>query len=458
MTVVDFNEYVAEREEQARPPEYSDESLALRFAERHARDLRYVAAWGRWLTWNGSHWLFDEKLLAFETARKICRVASAECNDSRIAKGLASAKTVAAVERLAQADPRLAATIEQWDADPWLLGTPDGVVNLRTGEMRPPQPEDYITKTTAVSPGGECSDWERFLERILSGDQELKSFLQRVCGYALTGVTREHALFFLYGTGANGKSVFVNTINGILNSYQRTAAIETFTASTSDRHPTDLAGLRGARLVTAMETEEGRRWAESKIKSLTGGDKIAARFMRQDFFEFTPQFKLLVAGNHKPGLRAVDEAMRRRVNLIPFTVTIPADERDSGLAERLKTEWGGILQWAIEGCLDWQKNGLKQPDAVTAATEEYLAEEDVPAIWLQECCEQGSKFWASARDLYDSFKSWAERSGEFVVSSKRFSLQLSDRGFDRAKMGGQRGFRGLRLRSQTEYKFPEALD
>jgi putative DNA primase/helicase len=150
----------------------------------------------------------------------------------------------------------------------------------------------------------------------------------------------------------------------------------------------------------------------------------------------------------------VDEAMRRRVNLIPFTVTIPANERDSGLAEGLKTEWGGILQWAIEGCLDWQKNGLKQPEAVTAATEEYLAEEDVPAIWLQECCELGTKFWASRRELYDSYKLWADLSGEFAVSSKRFSLQLTDRGFDRAKVNGRRGFQGLRLRSQTEYESP----
>ena len=162
--------------------------------------------------------------------------------------------------------------------------------------------------------------------------------MQRVFGYALSGDTSAHALFFLFGTGANGKSVTIDTVAGILNDYHRTAAIETFTASSVERHPTDLAGLRGARLVTAVETEEGRRWAESRIKTLTGGDKIAARFMRQDYFEFSPQFKLVIAGNHKPGLRSVDEAIRRRFHLIPFTVTIPPASRDPQLREKLKAE------------------------------------------------------------------------------------------------------------------------
>jgi putative DNA primase/helicase len=192
--------------------------------------------------------------------------------------------------------------------------------------------------------------------------------MQRMFGYALTGDTTAHALFFLFGTGANGKSVTIDTIAGILNDYHRTAAIETFTASTTERHPTDLAGLRGARLVTAVETEEDRRWAESRIKTLTRGDTIAARFMRQDYFEFAPQFKLVIAGNHKPGLRSVDEAIRRRFHLLPFTVTIPHAERNPNLREQLKAEWPGILSWMLEGCLDWQRRGLCPPKAVLDAT------------------------------------------------------------------------------------------
>jgi putative DNA primase/helicase len=189
-----------------------------------------------------------------------------------------------------------------------------------------------------------------FLSKITNGNAELSEYLARMAGYCLTGSTNEHALFFCYGTGANGKTTLVNAITGCIGDYHRTAPIETFTQSHNDRHPTELAALRGARLVTAVETEEGRRWAESKIKALTGGDAIAARFMRQDFFEYVPQFKLLIAGNHKPGLRSVDEAIRRRFNLVPFTVTIPPEERDEGLPEKLKAELPGILAWMIRGC------------------------------------------------------------------------------------------------------------
>ena len=317
------NDNTDDDEHEHRPPAFTEEALALKFAALHEEDVRYVAPWGRWMIWDGTRWLFDETLRGFDLARKLCRQASAECNKSKAANVLASAKTVAAIERLAKADRRLAATTDQWDANPWLLNTPDGVVDLKTGELRPHRPDDYLTRITAVGAGGECPTWKAFLNRVTGGDTELQSFLQRMSGLALTGDTSAHALFFLHGTGANGKSVFLSTVSGIALGYHKTAPIETFTASSIDRHPTDLAGLRGARVVTAVETEEGRRWAESRIKALTGGDKISARFMRQDFFEFTPQFKLIIAGNHKPGLRSVDEAIRRRFHLIPFTVTIP---------------------------------------------------------------------------------------------------------------------------------------
>jgi putative DNA primase/helicase len=289
-------------EAEPRPPAFTDEALALRFAEVHTTDLRYVAAWGRWLCFDGTCWRFDETLLAFNYARQICRQAAAECN-KKVRKTLASAKTVAAVERLAKADRRLAATVDQWDADPWAINTPVGIIDLRTGNLRPQRADDYVTKVTGVAPNASCLTpiWDAFLDRIMGGDAELIAFLQRMAGYALTGLTREHAMFFLYGRGANGKTTFLGAIIACASDYHRTAPIETFTAATGERHPTDLAGLRGARLVTAIETEEGRRWAESKIKALTGGDRIAARFMRQDFFEYTPQFKLMIAGNHKPG-------------------------------------------------------------------------------------------------------------------------------------------------------------
>ena len=214
-------------------------------------------------------------------------------------------------------------------------------------------------------------------------------------GYCLTGVTSEHALFFLYGTGANGKSVFVSTLAAILGDYATIAAMDMFMATTGDRHPTDMAGLRGARMVSSIETEQGRRWAESKLKALTGGDRITARFMRQDFFEFTPQFKLLVAGNHKPAIRNVDEAMRRRLHMIPFTVTIPPAKRDQRLQDRLLAERDGILAWAVQGCLEWQRVGLRPPAAVKAATDEYFEAEDALGRWMAEGCVRGANLTAT---------------------------------------------------------------
>jgi putative DNA primase/helicase len=433
-----------------RPAEFSDDDLALRFTAQYGSDLRYTAAWGRWSHWDGSRWKRDATRCAFDLARGVCRVAASGCPKSQVASRIASAATVAAVERLAQADRRHAATVEQWDADPWLLNTPAGVVELRTGALRPNKQEDYMTKIAGTEPGGDCPRWRAFLTRITDSNEDLQRFMQRMCGYALTGVTCEHALFFMYGTGANGKSVFLNTVAGVLGDYAKTAPIEAFVASTSEHHPTDLAGLQGARLVTAVETEDGRRWAESKLKALTGGDRIAARFMRQDFFEFAPQFKLVIAGNHKPGLRTVDEAMRRRFNLLPFTVTIPASERDLELTEKLSAEWGGILQWMIEGCISWQREGLDAPAVVREATADYLAAEDTLGRWLEECCVSDKCRSTTAAGLFESWTTWCEENGEQCGSQKAFSENLHSRGFLRVRQAhGKRAFSGVGLRSDT---------
>jgi len=412
-----------------------EDAIALAFAEKYQGDLRYVAGFGKWMAFDGMRWSADSTLATFDKVRELCR-----------AMHSASAKTVSAVTSLARADRRLAATVEQWDADQWLLNTPAGTVDLRTGATRPHDPRDYVTKIAAVSPSGDYPLWKQFLDRVTGGDRQLVDFLQRMSGYALTGSTVEHALFFLYGTGANGKSVFMSTVAGILADYQRTAPIETFTATTGgDRHPTDLAGLRGARLVTATETEEGRRWAESRIKTLTGGDPVSARFMRQDFFDFTPQFKLVISGNHKPGLRSVNEAIRRRFHLIPFTVTIPKEERDPDLTEKLKAEWPGILQWMIEGCLQWQESGLAAPAAVTEATKSYLESEDAIGNWIEDCCSQDAQAETLLKRLFESYKSWAEANEEFVISNKKFASALEDRGVKSRKTERGKAVRGLGL-------------
>jgi putative DNA primase/helicase len=255
-------------------------------------------------------------------------------------------------------------------------------VNLLTGERYAPRPEDFMTRCAAVAPRGSCPLWLRFLNRVTDGDRDLQHYLQRVAGYCLTGRTSEHAMFFLYGTGANGKTVFTSTLAGMMGDYAIAAPMELLIETKTDRHPTELAMLRGARLVIASETQAGRNWNEARIKALTGGDKIVARFMRGDFFEFIPQFKLMISGNHKPTLRNVDEAIRRRLHLIPFTVTIPPEERDRDLADKLRAEWPGILQWAIDGSLEWRRVGLLPPEAVQHATEDYLQAEDDVLSWF----------------------------------------------------------------------------
>jgi putative DNA primase/helicase len=429
-----------------RPPAFTDEALALHFSEQHKDRLRYVAAWGRWLIWDGAVWRFDDTMQAFDFARTICRQAAAECNEPRVAAAVASAKTVAAVERLAKADRRHAATVDQWDNDPWLLNTPAGVIDVCTGKVRKHNAADHMTKITAVAPGGDCPLWLRFLARITACDQELQAFLQRVAGYALTGSTREHALFFGYGTGANGKGTFLNALTGILGGYAVAATTETFTASQSDRHPTDLAMLRGARLVTAQETEEGRRWAESRIKALTGGDPITARFMRQDFFTYVPQFKLFIAGNHKPGLRNVDEAIRRRFNLIPFEVRIPSEERDHDLPEKLRAEWPGILRWMICGCSAWQTEELSPPAAVTNATDDYLQAEDSLSLWIGERCKKIGYGNTEVSRLFADWRQWAQAAGEDAGSQKRFSQAMEARGFAKVRTSaGRMAFGGIAL-------------
>ena len=305
----------------------TEDDVARLFADEYAGQLLYCHSTGAWFRWGGQHWEKNETQLPLHFVRLLARDLSA--GGEKTEKTTVRKKSFAkGVETFAQADPAFSVTIEAWDKYPFLLGTPGGTVDLRTGLRRNADPADGITKLTSVAPAAsaDCPLWLRFLDESTGGDAELIRFLQQWCGYSLTGDTREHALIFIYGGGGNGKSVFLNTASYILKDYATMAAMDTFTASRGDKHPTDLAMLRGARLVTASETEEGKAWAEARIKSLTGGDAISARFMRQDFFEFKPAFKLCIIGNHKPVLQNVDDAARRRFNIIPFTRK-PAESR-----------------------------------------------------------------------------------------------------------------------------------
>jgi putative DNA primase/helicase len=437
----------------------TQDGLALDLGDRWT-DARYVEGWGSWLFHDGVVWRFDQTLMHMTRARAFLR-RYAETLGPEFdvkAKELRRADTVARVVALARSNPAQAATVAQWDSDDWLLGTPAGTVDLRTGELRDPRPEDYITKTTAVapaSPGTAAPLWSRVLERIAANDAELQEYLQRYFGMGLTGCIREHVFAFGHGAGANGKSLTLNTIKAIMGEYALVIPTEMLMVSTGDRHPTELARLRGVRLAIGSETEEGKRWAESRIKSLTGGEPIAARFMRQDFFEFTPKFKLFLVGNHRPSLRGVDEAMRRRLHLVPFTVTIPPDERDPELPEKLRAEWPAILRWMIDGCLAWQRHGLQPPDVVRAATDAYLTAEDAISLWLEECAEIQPDAWEATGSLFASWRRWTERSGEFTGTQKRFAQILQERGFEAKRQGGTglRGYRGIRLTPTPEAKW-----
>ncbi|MBK8176586.1 MAG: toprim domain-containing protein [Rhodospirillales bacterium] len=436
---------------------YCEEAITLAFSERNIDHFRYCDVLGKWFEWDEGRWREDDKRRVFTHARKLCREKSGQALADveheraamRIANTVAAARTVAAVVNLARADGRHATAPADWDADPWVLNTPAGIVDLRCGELGPHSRAALCSKMTAAAPSqSACPRWRRFLDEVTGGDVELQAFLARVAGYGLTGSTREHALFFLYGTGANGKGTFLNMLTGILGDYAQIAGMDTFTESQTDRHPAELAVLRGARVVAAQETDEGRRWAESRIKALTGGDPITARFMRQDFFTYAPQFKLLIAGNHKPGLRNIDEAIRRRFHLLPFTVRIPPEQRDPKLSDKLREEWSAILGWAIEGCLEWQAGGLNPPVAVVDATAEYFDDEDSFGQWLGECCIRDARAHETTRDLYAAWSAWADRAGMLAGSEPKFRGALKARGFvaKREAGTGRSGFVGVGLR------------
>jgi putative DNA primase/helicase len=449
------------------PEKFSEDNAALAFSKRHAEELRYVAGWGRWMKWDGARWTNEDTLEVFDLARVVCREFARDARTdgslsdsqrSRVATVYGKSQTVTSVEKLAKADRRHAATTRQWDSDPWLLNTPAGVVDLRDGTLHPQRRDAYMTKITSVAPGGDCPTWRKFLDVATHGDTELQVFMQQLAGYSLTGITREQILAFVYGPGGNGKGTFINTLQWVMGDYATTAAMDLFTERKHEGHPTELAGLMGARLVTAQETEEGKRWAEARIKAMTGGDPIKARFMRQDEFEFIPQFKLLIAGNHKPGLRNVDEAIRRRLRLIPFDVMIPAEKRDQHLAEKLRGEGPGILQWAIDGCLDWQARGLLTPARVLAATEDYLEQQDSFGLWLEECTVRipGATKRSS---LYESFKAWADRSGEYQLPQKRWVAALEQRGFSTMTRKGYPVVEGVGLKEvQNAPYWPDERD
>ncbi len=420
------------------PPAYrSEQWLATEVVERCSGILRYNAASEQWLVWNRGRWQPDAEMLAEDTVKlelrgiadQIARQGSTEKEKkSNLAAAVAicSAAKVSNIARLVKMDRAIAVSPELLDLDPWILNTPAGIVDLLTGRVREPDPDLLCTRSVAVAPD-QCPTplWDSYLIEATAGDRGLQQYLQRLSGYALTGSVREHQFTFIHGTGGNGKGIFLGVLMGILGTYHRNSPMDTFVASHTDRHPTELAMLAGARLVTASETGAGKAWDEPKLKRMTGGDPITARHMREDFFTYLPQFKLVFIGNHKPEIRNLDKAMRRRTHLVPFTVTPQIDDKELGV--KLREEWPGILAWMIEGCLKWQKLGLLPPQSVLDATEDYFDESNPVGQWLEECCEPaGVDEWIPLVTLFDSWREWQHRRGDqYVGKIQRLGSELA---------------------------------
>ena len=447
------------------PVDFTDDWCAEQIMPLLADKLRYDYPNDRWHAWDGTRWahatMGEQERLVLDGLRKLARSyrptlmrleGKARQKAAQTIAKLGNAGMLSNVTRMLQSHPQIVVGIDAFDMLLWEINTPGGTVDLKTGELLEHDPKAMHSKSTAVTPlPGAAPIWTRFLNEATRGDKDLARFMQKTVGYSLTGVCEEQTLSFVWGGGLNGKSVFLDTVSDIIEEYAATAPMDTFSSSKGDRHPTDLAGLMGARLVTASETQAGRSWDEQRVKALTGGDKIRARFMRQDFVEFQPRFKLIIVGNHEPQIDNVDEAMRRRIHIIPFTFKPPI--RDGKLKEKLKAEWPQILQWMIEGCTMWQNEGLEPPECVLTRTRQYFLEEDQPRNWLEANCTLEPEGNMSAADAYQSWSLWCSAQGEPCGTQRSLTKSLRplehELGIQHGKVGERdkrmNGWHGIRL-------------
>jgi putative DNA primase/helicase len=439
----------------------SDLGNGLRLVARHGGDLRYVPQWGKWLAWDGTRWAVDDSCEVMRRAKETMLALAEEVRRLRAGKrrktlmkfalSSQSEGRLRAMIKLAQSERGIAVHADALDADPWLLNVQNGTVDLRTGQLREHRQADLITKCAPVAydPEAKAPLWGRFLDTTFEGNAEVMRYVQEAIGYTLTGCTSEQCWFPLYGVGANGKSVFLGVVRALLGSrdYARHIATETLVVTSNHiRIRSDLARLQGARLVSAAETEHGHRLAESLVKQLTGQDPLTARALYQNETEYVPTFKLWLAVNFKPQVRSNDPATWRRIRLIEFKVVIPPEQRDQWLLEKLMGELPGVLNWAIEGCLRWQRDSLRTPAAVLSAVADYRREMDSVGRFIEDECVTGPLCWVASKDLRKAYETWCVEMGEAPLSRKALAADLEERGCKSASTGTQRGWRGIGLR------------
>lgn len=439
---------------------FSDTGNAERFVRQHADTVRFVPQNGKWLMWHGSHWEFCDAStatnLAIVSAKSLLNEAakstspiSREALSKHAKSSLSKAKLQAAVS-LASAMPPIVVNNAELDSDDFLLGVENGVVDLRTGVFRPAVREDLITMRCAAryEPEATCPVFEAFLARVTGGDKDLQDYLQCFAGYAFSGSTREQIFAFVHGNGANGKSTFLEVLRVLMGGYATQTQPETLMASQrGGGASSDLARLIGKRLVISNEVREGAQFEENLIKQLVGGDRVTARFLYQEHFEFTPKFKLIIAGNHQPVIKGDDDGIWRRVHLIPFKHQIPVHERDKNLGAKLVMERSGILNWAIAGCLRWQKDGLIPPACITNATRAYRGEMDLLRHWIDQECITGPKCRDRSGVLYKNYRDWCEASAIRPLTAPIFLRKLESRGFEREHTRVGNFVIGVRLKS-----------
>jgi len=442
----------------------TDLGNSQRLVNTYGEIIRYCHIWKKWIVWNPQYgiWQIDVSGEVFRLAKKTIQnmyyeasnMVDSEERRNLIKWGLASESStkIQSMIKLAESGEGIAISPDDLDLNPWLLNCKNGTINLRTGELKDHDKGELVTKSIPViyDPNAKCPKWLKFLGRIMGGNQKQISFLQRTVGYSLTGDTREQCFFIFYGSGANGKSTYIKTIGSLLGDYSQAASFETFLSKKQGSVANnDIARMQGKRFISAVEAEGGRKLAENIIKQVTGGDVITARFLYAEYFEFIPQFKIFLAANHKPKINCNDSAVWRRVKLIPFNEKISEDERIDDLDDQLQEELSGILNWGIQGCLDWQGNGLQTPKGVESATKEYRNEMDTVAEFIRECCDLSQNNRETLTVLYDPYKSRCDLNGEKYLSLKEFGKALNDKGFLTYRSNGKSWRSGIRLLSQN---------